>query len=98
MVKRASFGRKTMKNKTVLSVRDFAILYNLIIEKIIRREWEAENSSRVYKYDLVTIDEKKKIAILEKDLCYQDLLRLRESFGKLNVEIETSRVEVEYET
>lgn len=78
--------------KTVLSVRDFAILYNMVSNRIEcaqrlphfwERSKEQEESAR-----------KKHLEMLEKDIVYQDLLRIREQLGKLQIEIETPNVEV----
>lgn len=79
--------------KTVLSVRDFVILYNIVVGEIIRCEYpeiryclndnEREKQEQEYKERL------------SKDPHYQDLLRIREKLGELNIEIETPNVEIE---
>ena len=68
-------------NKTVLSVRDFAILYDI--------------ASR----ELTKIDGNIRQLGLNKDETltnpyYQDLLRIRDKLGELNIEVETPIVEV----
>ena len=83
------------KQRTVLSVRDFAILLSLADREISRmqrdttymfiNETEEERQKRM--------DEKMKM--LQAEPLYQDLLRIREKLGELNVEIETPSVEVE---
>lgn len=81
--------------KTVLSVRDFAILMNLANMHIDKLE---QNARRCF-YN-ATVRERKKIIDeqmeeLQHDTFYQDLVRIRDKFGELNIEIETPRVEVE---
>ncbi len=83
------------KQKTVLSVRDFSILYNLVNMEIVR----AENDTIPYRYYKLSEKELKKkqeeaMAELKQSPMYQDLLRIRESLGNLNIEIETPIVEV----
>lgn len=80
--------------KTVLSVRDFAILMNIVNMQISKLEngW--------YLSHKLTDEETKKqkdayMADLQHDTLYQDLLRIREKLGGLNIEIETPSVEVE---
>ena len=75
------------KQRTVLSVRDFAILYDLVNHKIFREKFDAEVKERY--------DEEKQKQLLEENLYYQDLLRIRDKLGELNIEIKTLRVEVE---
>ena len=85
------------KQRTVLSVRDFAILYNIVNDEMTHMEVQAENESRFYSNDnmiFVTNEENKK-RILQESLKYQDLLRICEKLGELNIEVETPSVEVE---
>ena len=85
------------KQRTVLSVRDFAILYNMVNNKIMHMEdqaqtiyyFECDNSERVEK------ERAEKMERLRQDFYYQDLLRIRDKLGELNIEIETPSVEVE---
>lgn len=83
------------KTKTVLSVRDFAILMNIAnmyIDKL-------EQNARHYYYKEIDEERKKRIdeniAMLQCNTFYQDLLRIRDKLGELNIEIETPSVEVE---
>ena len=94
---------KPLKQRTVLSVRDFAILYNIMSYDMARLEAHAEEAARfyinnedkpVYCREYI-IDQEKKKRILEEDLRYQDLLRIREKLGELNIVVETPSVEVE---
>ncbi len=86
--------------KTVLSVRDFAILYNLVNDKIIYMESQAQWVPS-YLFDKKPTDVEKAPYIennmehLRQDPLYQDLLRIREKLGELNIEVETPSVEVE---
>ena len=73
---------KPAKQCTVLSVRDFAILYEIASRKLAEME--------------------EKIVILDMDReeanhnpYYQDLLRIRDKLGELNIEVETPSVKVE---
>lgn len=97
--------RKTSRTKqrTVLSVRDFAILYNLVNDKVQRCEIYAEDAAQTYLEGqsdqslgrLFYIDEAKKKRFLEENHDYQDLLRIRDKLGELNIEVETPIVEAE---
>ena len=78
--------------KTVLSVRDFAILLDITNREIFRLreipfvylEKKAERQKRE--------EEHKKD--LQESVLYQDLMRIREKLGELNIEIETPSVEI----
>ena len=95
---------KPAKQRTVLSVRDFAILYNMANEQIVRME---SNAQRVYDYMFddkfadSEMERQREIQIennmkeLQSNPCYQDLLRIRDKLGELNIEVETPSVEVE---
>lgn len=78
--------------KTVLSIRDFTILYSLASSEISRLE------VAFYRFGLDEAEYKKrkeeKKKELQNDRYYQDLLRLRDNLGELCVEIETPNVEV----
>lgn len=88
------------KQRTVLSVRDFAILYHMANHEIIKMENQAQN---VYNYmfpkDLTDVEKaiqvENNMKQLAENLHYQDLLRIRKKLGELNIEIETPSVEVE---
>ena len=85
---------KPPKQRTVLSVRDFAILYMIINNKIERME-----NLAIFNYHQTEEEQAKEMEKhmerLRQDSYYQDLLRIREKLGELNIEIETPRVEVE---
>lgn len=68
--------------KTVLSVRDFAILYDIANRKLI----DIENNIRQ-----LGLSKEEALA----NPYYQDLLRIRDKLGELNIEVETPSVEVE---
>jgi hypothetical protein len=91
---------KPAKQRTVLSVRDFAILYNMANDKIVKMESQARNIYS-YMFDKELTDIERNIQIennmeqLRQDPLYQDLLRIREKLGELNIEVETPIVEVE---
>lgn len=73
---------KPAKQRTVLSVRDFAILYEIANRELI----QFENNIMQVGMDR------------EQAKChpgYQDLLRIRDKLGELNIEVETPIVEVE---
>ena len=79
--------------KTVLSIRDFVILYNIVVGEIGR----AENPRLSFCLDdnEREKEEQKYKERLFKDPYYQDLLRIREKLGELNIEIQTPNVEIE---
>lgn len=87
---------KPTKQRTALSVRDFAILMNIAnmyIDKL-------ENYARRNAYMRRTDEAKQKqadynMAVLQQNPFYQDLLRIRDKLGELNIEVETPIVEVE---
>lgn len=82
---------------TVLSVRDFAILYNIANNKIMQMESQAQ-TIYYFEHDDSERVEKERAENMERlhqRLDYQDLLRIREKLGELNIEIETPSVEVE---
>lgn len=86
---------KPAKQRTVLSVRDFAILMNLANMYIDKLENEARccyhNVSRAKTLEIIN----EQMEELRQQTFYQDLLRIREKLGELNIEIETPRVEVD---
>lgn len=73
---------KPAKQRTVLSVRDFAILYEIVSRKLMDIESDIHKLG-VSKAEAIT------------NPYYQDLLRIREKLGELNIEVETPSVEVE---
>ena len=80
-------------SKTTLSARDFAILYGLVNREISRNncdyytrwDWTEEEKEHARKEYLDN---------LAQDPHYQDLLRIRDKLGELNIEIETPDVEI----
>lgn len=87
------------EQRTVLSVRDFAILYNIIDDKIRHMESQAQWIPSYLFNKEHTEEEKasyieKNMEQLRQNLYYQDLLRIREKLGELNIEVETPSVEV----
>lgn len=70
------------KQRTVLSVRDFAILYEIASRKLADIE-----------SDIRQLGLSKEEALTNP--YYQDLLRIRDKLGELNIEVETPIVEVE---
>jgi hypothetical protein len=84
------------KTKTILSVRDFAILMNIANMYIDKLEHQVRNP---FYYKLT--EEERKMRVdenleeLQHNTFYQDLLRIRDKLGELNIEIETPSVEVE---
>ena len=82
--------------KTVLSVRDFAILMNIANMYIDKLE---NDTIPYYGYNLTEEERKKRrdenMAELQRNPLYQDLLRIRDKLGELNIEVETPSVEVE---
>lgn len=77
-----SIKESNTKQRTVLSVRDFAILYEIAN----RRLEQVEVDIGKYKFDREDV---------ERNPYYQDLLRIREKLGELNIEVETPSMEVE---
>jgi hypothetical protein len=79
--------------KTVLSVRDFVILYNIVVREI--GNMESSRLSFHLKEEEREKQEQEYKERLSKNPHYQDLLRIREKLGELNIEIETPNVEIE---
>ena len=81
--------------KTVLSVRDFAILMNIANMYISK----LENDTMSFYYNLTDEERQKRkdenMAELQRNPLYQDLLRIRDKLGELNIEVETPIVEGE---
>ncbi len=90
---------KPAKQCTVLSVRDFALLYNIATREITRLESEAYSIRYYFDYGAKKAEIEKEVAERIKELNsnreYQDLLRIRDKLGELNIEVETPSVEVE---
>lgn len=86
---------KPPKQRTVLSVRDFAILMNLANMHISKLE---DDAAPFYAYKLTEEERQKRkdenMAELQRNPFYQDLLRIRDKLGELNIEVETPSVEV----
>lgn len=77
-------------SKQTLSVADFATILNLVNDAICERRrafTDRIESGDFYQWRL---NEKE----LNDDVCYQDLLHLKQSLQRLNVEVETPDVEV----
>ena len=90
---------KPPKQRTVLSVRDFAILLRIAEMHIDNME---HNAKCVYMFNKMTPEDQQKemdknMKQLQSNPLYQDLLRIRAKLGELNIEVETPSVEVEYE-
>lgn len=83
-------------SKTTLSIRDFAVLYGMAhheINKIqnaydYRWDWTEEEIEK---------SRKEHFERLQTDEYYQDLLRIRDKLGELNIEIDTPDVEIKEE-
>lgn len=86
---------KPPKQRTVLSVRDFAILMNIANMHIDKLENDARRNSYTRDAEVRKRREDENMAVLQHSTFYQDLLRIREKLGELNIEIETPIVEVE---
>ena len=77
--------------KQVLSVADFAVILDLINEKICRLQeptklaWEEKQRERL---------REERIEELKDNVYYQGLLHLKNSLENLNVEVETPDVKV----
>ena len=84
-------------SKTVLSVREFVILHNIISYALHNHEVKAERASWERSDDgfYMIPDKNKANKILEENLEYQDLLRIRNKLDELSFEIEVTSVEVE---
>lgn len=81
-------------SKTTLSMRDFAILYKMVIDEISVKE----NNGYYYPWNS-TGEERESIRKdhlerLKRDTEYQDLLRIRDKLGELNIEIDMPDVEI----
>lgn len=88
---------KPPKQRTILSVRDFAILYEIITSNINNMRnmaqtlyWYNENKTKEEQHQEI----EQKMRKLQEDPWYQDLLRIRDKLGELNIEVETPIVEV----
>ena len=90
---------KPAKQRTVLSVRDFAILYNIVNYQVMKMEKQAQDvwswgSKKEYTEEDIEKERQENMERLRQNLEYQDLLRIREKLGELNIEVETPSVEV----
>lgn len=78
--------------KQVLSVADFAVILDLLNEKICRLEepqmiaWDEKEKETL---------KKERMEELKRNVYYQGLLHLKNSLENLNVEVETPDVKVE---
>lgn len=79
--------------KTVLSVRDFVLLYNIATVEISKLENNARNHLGFRPFTNEQIA--KNFEDLNMNPYYQDLLSIRDKLGELNIEVETPSVEVE---
>ena len=86
---------KAPKQRTVLSVRDIAILYYLVSDNMTKIEHQAQFFSSWECADGCIEGKEANIESLHNNLYYQDLLRIRNKLGELNIEVETPIVEVE---
>lgn len=91
---------KPPKQRTVLSVRDFVILYNMANHTIQKMESQARDiwswgRNNEYTEEDIEKERAKNMEHLRQNPEYQDLLRIREKLGELNIEVETPSVEVE---
>lgn len=90
--------KSNTKQCTVLSVRDFAILYNIVNNEVYEMERQAQNVWHWGRDDRTEEDmEKERLKNMERlrqRPDYQDLLRIRDKLGELNIEIETPSMEV----
>ena len=82
--------------KTILSVKDFSILYNLVNYEIIKAEQNAIYYSFGKKETQKQKEKRHKLELeeLKNDKRYQDLYNLKEKLGNLSIEIETPDVEI----
>lgn len=78
--------------KTVLSIRDFVILYNIVVREI--GNMESPRLTFSLKGKEKEKEEQEYKERISKNPHYQDLLRIREKLGELNIEIETPNVEI----
>lgn len=81
--------------KTILSVRDFAILLQIADMEISKMQ---HDNSYMFPNETEEKYQKridKHMKELQSNLLYQDLLRIREKLGELNIEVETPSVEVQ---
>ena len=80
-------------SKTTLSIKDFAILYGIVFREIneirnayyFRWDWTEEEIEKSRKEHLESLQQNER---------YQDLLRIRDKLGELNIEIDTPDVEI----
>lgn len=80
-------------SKQVLSVRDFAIIYDLIRREMSSVEYNEGVDGHLDGFvRMITGDALQSKLSVNKD--YQDLLRIRDALGTLNIEIETPDVSV----
>lgn len=84
-------------SKTVLSVSEFVTLHNIITGDLHKHKLNAESASLERSKDgfYIITDKNKANKLLEENLEYQDLLRLRNKLDELSFEIEITSVEDE---
>ena len=84
-------------SKTVLSVSEFVTLHNIITSALHKHKANAERASMERSGDgfYIITDKIKANRLLEEDLEYQYLLRLRNKLDEISFEIEVASVEGE---
>jgi hypothetical protein len=80
-------------SKTTLSIRDFAILYNIVHREIneIQNAYECRWN---WTDEAIEKSRKEHLESLQQNERYQNLLRIRDKLGELNIEIDTPDVEI----
>jgi hypothetical protein len=84
--------------KTILTVRDFAIIYNIVTNEL---EKESKRKPKSFSSTKNKLTEKQlKLAsekLLKENQYRDDLLRIKKQLGTLNIEVETPNIEIEKE-
>ena len=80
-------------SKTTLSIRDFAILYNIVLHEINEIQ-NAYHCRWNWTEEAIEKSRKEHLESLQQNERYQDLLRIRDKLGELNIEIGTPDVEI----
>lgn len=81
--------------KTILTVRDFAIIYNIVTNEL---EKESKKKPKTFSSAKNKLTEKQlrltSEKLLKENQYKEDLLRIKKQLGTLNIEVETPNIEI----
>ena len=82
--------------KQILSIADFALILNMVNERIANMEHNADTGFFKYNMDDEVFEEEKqkRLQELQENAYYKQLVHLRDSLQNLNIEVECPDVKV----